>query len=137
MALVKCPECGGTVSSFAKVCPHCGRPMDEVEAEANQASSGPAYEPISSPVYETVSPKYEPAEPKYESAEQKTQISLEGNIGKEFMILLSIVSMIILGIYRSKFSLMFDPSYFEAGKVAIGFMMSLAGLYFLVQMLEV
>ena len=27
MALIKCPECGGTVSSFADKCPHCGHPV--------------------------------------------------------------------------------------------------------------
>lgn len=31
MALIKCPECGGQISSFAKVCPHCGRPMNIAE----------------------------------------------------------------------------------------------------------
>ena len=29
MALIKCPECGGAVSTFAKTCPHCGFPMDQ------------------------------------------------------------------------------------------------------------
>ena len=28
MALIKCPECGGTVSDTAKSCPHCGAPID-------------------------------------------------------------------------------------------------------------
>ncbi len=27
MALKKCPECNGSVSSSAKTCPHCGHPM--------------------------------------------------------------------------------------------------------------
>ena len=27
MAQVSCPECGGTISSYAQVCPHCGRPL--------------------------------------------------------------------------------------------------------------
>lgn len=31
MALIKCPECGGQISSFAKVCPHCGLPIKKVE----------------------------------------------------------------------------------------------------------
>ena len=128
MALIKCPECGGTVSSFADKCPHCGRPMDEVEAEANQASSGPAYEPVSSPVYETVSPKSE-------TEEQKTEISLGGNFGKVIMILLSIVAIILLGVYRSHYG-QFDQSFLDSGKAAIGFMMSLAGLYFLIQMFK-
>ena len=29
MALVKCPECTGTVSDQAASCPHCGRPLRE------------------------------------------------------------------------------------------------------------
>lgn len=28
MALMYCPECGGTVSSSARSCPHCGCPFD-------------------------------------------------------------------------------------------------------------
>lgn len=31
MALIKCPECGGTVSDKAKSCPHCGCPIGEPE----------------------------------------------------------------------------------------------------------
>lgn len=27
MALIKCPECGGTVSDSATTCPHCGYPL--------------------------------------------------------------------------------------------------------------
>ena len=27
MALIKCPECGGKVSSKANVCIHCGYPL--------------------------------------------------------------------------------------------------------------
>ena len=27
MALMKCSECGGAVSSAAEACPHCGNPM--------------------------------------------------------------------------------------------------------------
>ena len=29
MALATCPDCGGTVSTEATSCPHCGRPMAE------------------------------------------------------------------------------------------------------------
>lgn len=32
MALMKCPECGGTVSSAAKACPACGYPLGETAA---------------------------------------------------------------------------------------------------------
>ena len=31
MALIRCPECGGEVSSKANNCPHCGFPMTEGE----------------------------------------------------------------------------------------------------------
>ncbi len=27
MALLKCPECDGNVSSEARACPHCGKPI--------------------------------------------------------------------------------------------------------------
>jgi len=38
MALVKCSECGGAVSTAAAACPHCGHPM---------AGSDPARKPLS------------------------------------------------------------------------------------------
>lgn len=31
MSIIKCPECGREISSFAKFCPHCGFPMKEEE----------------------------------------------------------------------------------------------------------
>lgn len=31
MALIKCPECGKDISDKAKVCIHCGYPLDEEE----------------------------------------------------------------------------------------------------------
>lgn len=30
MALIKCPECGNPVSSFAKSCPSCGYPIEKM-----------------------------------------------------------------------------------------------------------
>ncbi|MBN2879295.1 MAG: hypothetical protein JXN65_06640 [Clostridia bacterium] len=33
MALVKCPECSGTVSDKAITCPHCGNPLDHNKNE--------------------------------------------------------------------------------------------------------
>lgn len=33
MALIKCPECNGTVSTEATTCPHCGYPLKNVEHE--------------------------------------------------------------------------------------------------------
>src|SRR5688572_26533758 len=32
MALIKCPDCGGQVSTAAPACPHCGRPVTESAA---------------------------------------------------------------------------------------------------------
>ena len=38
MALIKCPECGGQVSSTAKLCPHCGFAVKDHLAEQNEAN---------------------------------------------------------------------------------------------------
>lgn len=35
MALLKCPECGGKVSSDAKTCLHCGYNMENVDIQEN------------------------------------------------------------------------------------------------------
>lgn len=35
MALLKCPECGGKVSSDAKHCLHCGYNMENVDVQKN------------------------------------------------------------------------------------------------------
>lgn len=35
MALIKCPECGNEISSFAKACPNCGYPIEEVMVSYN------------------------------------------------------------------------------------------------------
>ena len=32
MALIKCPECGKEVSDSAKICPHCGYPLNKNKA---------------------------------------------------------------------------------------------------------
>lgn len=37
MALLKCPECGESVSEFAKSCPNCGCPMSDI-AQENQVA---------------------------------------------------------------------------------------------------
>ena len=29
MALIKCPECGQDVSTYAEICPHCGYPLQK------------------------------------------------------------------------------------------------------------
>ena len=37
MPLIKCPDCGKEVSSYAKVCPNCGYPIAELGGEPLQA----------------------------------------------------------------------------------------------------
>jgi hypothetical protein len=39
MALIKCPECGGDVSSLAAACPHCGLPIAKVMAQSDAGSA--------------------------------------------------------------------------------------------------
>lgn len=38
MALIKCPNCGGQISEYAKKCPHCGCANIKVETELNPIS---------------------------------------------------------------------------------------------------
>ncbi len=40
MALIDCPECGDSVSSFASACPHCGYPVSEALQEALDEVAG-------------------------------------------------------------------------------------------------
>ena len=44
MALIKCPDCGNTVSSAAESCPKCGRPMIKIR-------KGNAFNPFHDPVH--------------------------------------------------------------------------------------
>jgi len=47
MALINCPECGGKISEFAEVCPHCGFPMEYEGMEEALKKFGPGkMEPI-------------------------------------------------------------------------------------------
>ena len=39
MALIKCPECGNDISSYASVCIHCGYPIKEMEKQSASPSS--------------------------------------------------------------------------------------------------
>ena len=39
MALIKCPECGGTVSDAASTCPHCGYPLKKEEKSAEPSQN--------------------------------------------------------------------------------------------------
>ncbi len=42
MALIKCPECGGTVSSLAPACPSCGYPIAGGAGQPAQSTAVPA-----------------------------------------------------------------------------------------------
>jgi len=41
MALIKCPECGKEISSFAEMCPNCGCPKNRIEMLRTQSSNTP------------------------------------------------------------------------------------------------
>lgn len=46
MALITCPECGHTVSSFASACPQCGYPIKETSSEAIGVQTAEKYDLI-------------------------------------------------------------------------------------------
>lgn len=53
MALINCPECGGKISEFAEVCPHCGFPMEYEGMEETLKKFGPGkMEPITQELVE-------------------------------------------------------------------------------------
>lgn len=55
MALYQCPECHGSVSTEAEVCPHCGRATHrELGAGSGGPSSGPAHINMRFPVLTTL-----------------------------------------------------------------------------------
>lgn len=61
MALIQCPECGGSVSDRAPTCPHCGFPLAAPEpapiaAAAPGADDGPAATAPTRPPIELVEP---------------------------------------------------------------------------------
>lgn len=51
MALIKCPECGKEISSKAKMCIHCGYPMDEYK-ESQQETLQEEYDIYNPPLIE-------------------------------------------------------------------------------------
>ena len=156
MALIKCPECGGTVSSFADKCPHCGRPMEAVKV-ARKAKTKEVTEPhpevqpepqvVPEPVME-YQPIEEPvAEPQVqiepEVAPQSTQaipttgISL-GTIGKVLMIVFALVAIVFTAImrthayeYNNEGGISLSRTFQDA---AHGILYSLVALFFLVEM---
>ena len=125
MALIKCPECGGTVSSFAKVCPHCGHPVDPemvaaaVEKEKKVAEEAKSQEPIAK--------NQEPA-PQAASTELSA-----GAIGKGLMMLLSFVGIILLAILvgKAKGGEQISPDF---AKFVLGYIFSFVALYFFSRM---
>lgn len=44
MALIKCPECGNMISTMAKVCIHCGCPIEELNESENMKYNVILYE---------------------------------------------------------------------------------------------
>lgn len=156
MALIKCPECGGTVSSFADKCPHCGRPMEAVKV-ARKAKTKVVTEPqpeiqpepqvVPEPVME-YQPIEEPvSEPQVqiepEVAPQPTQaipttgISL-GTIGKVLMIVFALVAIVFTAImrthayeYNNEGGISLSRTFQDA---AHGILYSLVALFFLVEM---
>lgn len=144
MALIKCPECGGTVSSLASVCPHCGNPMS--------SPSVPPTEPMPTTVI-TKAPDPEPGEKMQDQAaalrtllensrtdntftsplsdpQESAEVSAS-SFGKVLMILIGIVSVIFLGIVRSYLYKPYGALSPNVGKAAIGIMYSFVALFFL------
>ncbi len=61
--LMKCPECGGTVSDKASACPHCGAPVEpSVVAPASRSSRRSACSECGRPLREPDSPSGEDEE---------------------------------------------------------------------------
>lgn len=60
MALIKCPECGHQVSTFAAACPQCGCPIGEEQVAAAQQPA-PAPTPQPAPVPQPAAPVQQPA----------------------------------------------------------------------------
>lgn len=60
MALIKCPECGREISDKAKMCIHCGYPLDKLGKEASQNDNDPDVDyPLENcPVCDTYTWKY-------------------------------------------------------------------------------
>ena len=52
MALIKCPECGGTVSSLAPTCPSCGYPLAESAPQTAQPAVNPTSAKSTEPLLE-------------------------------------------------------------------------------------
>ncbi|MCD8299898.1 MAG: zinc-ribbon domain-containing protein [Clostridiales bacterium] len=60
MALIKCPECGKEISSFASACIHCGFPLDMMDENGGIKEQHPKEDSVSTPKVEP-----EPKEGKY------------------------------------------------------------------------
>lgn len=63
MALIKCPECGHQVSTFAAACPQCGCPIGEeqVASVQQQPAPAPVQQPATAPVQRPAAPVQQPA----------------------------------------------------------------------------
>ena len=126
MALIKCPECGGTVSSFADKCPHCGHPVDPEKMAAINSQPEPAPQPVVQPE--------QAAQPIAQPAPQAASTELSaGTIGKGLMMLLSFVGIILLAILvgKAKGGEQISPDF---AKFVLGYIFSFVALYFFSRM---
>lgn len=78
MALIKCKECGGLLSTLAVKCPHCGAPVDkepQKPVEAPHAPSDDKPQPVPEPAEAKPQPVPEPPvndAPEYDEEESHT-----------------------------------------------------------------
>ena len=126
MALIKCPECGGTVSSFADKCPHCGHPVDAEKMAAINSQPAPASQPVVQPE--------QAAQPIAQPAPQTASTELSaGAIGKGLMMLLSFVGIILLGVFVGKIKGNEEPTK-DFVLFLTGYTFSLVSLYYIIRM---
>lgn len=147
MALITCPECGGSASSLAKTCPHCGYPFapkkrrtakkeDIQQPEAAQVSN-PAPAPQPAPMPQPA-PAPQPApvealEQARETADAPKTVSVPtANFGRILMLLLGLVAFVIVCVFKGKGM---DVSH-DLVKTTFGGVFTLLALFFLVQMLK-
>ena len=101
MSLVKCPECGKEVSTEAKLCPHCGYPLEKKESKKKviEAEVVPSEKEL----------KKEPSSGDRELVahyqEEVNILRKRRNVMVTWGIVLSVVSLIALIVFSILFSL--------------------------------
>ena len=106
MALVKCPYCGGAVSTSAIQCPHCGQPLQQ---QAVAPMPQPAPQPAPQQPYELTLPK----------------------LGSILMMVIGFVAIVLLAVERAHWD--DNELSMDFHKAVAGYMYSFAALYFLIQ----